>query len=121
MKDMVTFFLCLMAALCAECIPLLFLLTVAAVVASFWPERRKQGGKDGMNQRQYGARTAGRYFRECPRCGAHLDPGEVCDCGGQKESRPGATNTRAAIAEKATVKRLYPALILGHTVGGCQG
>ena len=113
MKDMVAFFLCLMAALCAECIPLLPLLTVAAVVASFWPERRRQGGKEKMNQI--------RYYRECPRCGAHLDPGEVCDCGGQKESRPGATNTRAAIAEKATVKRLYPALILGHMGGGCQG
>lgn len=21
------------------------------------------------------------YFKTCPRCGAHLDPGEVCDCG----------------------------------------
>lgn len=21
------------------------------------------------------------YFRECPGCGAHLDPGERCDCG----------------------------------------
>lgn len=20
------------------------------------------------------------YFRTCPRCGANLDPGEVCDC-----------------------------------------
>lgn len=20
------------------------------------------------------------YFRVCPECGAHLDPGEVCDC-----------------------------------------
>ena len=20
------------------------------------------------------------YFRTCPRCGMHLDPGEVCDC-----------------------------------------
>ena len=20
------------------------------------------------------------YFRTCPRCGAHLDPGEACDC-----------------------------------------
>ena len=20
------------------------------------------------------------YFHTCPRCGAHLDPGEVCDC-----------------------------------------
>lgn len=20
------------------------------------------------------------YYRVCPRCGAHLDPGELCDC-----------------------------------------
>lgn len=20
------------------------------------------------------------YYRACPHCGAHLDPGEVCDC-----------------------------------------
>lgn len=20
------------------------------------------------------------YFKTCPHCGAHLDPGEVCDC-----------------------------------------
>ena len=20
------------------------------------------------------------YYKTCPRCGAHLDPGEVCDC-----------------------------------------
>lgn len=20
------------------------------------------------------------YYRTCPHCGAHLDPGEVCDC-----------------------------------------
>ena len=24
------------------------------------------------------------YFRECPKCGCHLDPGEVCDCGDLK-------------------------------------
>lgn len=23
-------------------------------------------------------------YRECPYCGAHLDAGEVCDCGGQR-------------------------------------
>lgn len=22
----------------------------------------------------------GRYFRTCERCGAHLDPSEICDC-----------------------------------------
>lgn len=33
------------------------------------------------------------YFRECPCCGAHLDPGEKCDCQEEKrhEKRPEAT------------------------------
>lgn len=22
----------------------------------------------------------GTYFKTCPQCGAHLDPGETCDC-----------------------------------------
>lgn len=26
------------------------------------------------------------YFRTCPRCGAHLDPGELCDCAARLES-----------------------------------
>ncbi len=34
------------------------------------------------------------YFRECPGCGAHLDPGERCDCGikgdGQHRQYPDA-------------------------------
>ncbi len=65
---------------------------------------------------------AGRYYWECPYCGAHLDPGEICDCAqGQRNSRPGAANTRAAQAEKATVRGLIPAPILEHTGGGCQG
>lgn len=25
------------------------------------------------------------YFRECPECGAHLDPGEKCDCKEEKK------------------------------------
>lgn len=24
------------------------------------------------------------YFKVCPDCGAHLDPGERCDCQGKK-------------------------------------
>lgn len=27
-------------------------------------------------------------YRECPICGAHLDPGERCDCQRQKEGPP---------------------------------
>lgn len=26
----------------------------------------------------------GKPYRECPRCGAHLDAGEICDCGKPK-------------------------------------
>lgn len=26
------------------------------------------------------------YYRECPFCGAHLDPEEKCDCQAQKKS-----------------------------------
>lgn len=61
------------------------------------------------------------HFRECPQCGAHLDPDEVCDCiQGEKESRPGAANTGTA-EERATLQAPYPALILTHRAGGCQG
>ena len=34
------------------------------------------------------------YFRECLLCGAHLDPGERCDCQEtEKEAAPAATGT----------------------------
>lgn len=26
------------------------------------------------------------YFKVCPHCGAHLDPGEVCDCGAAQDN-----------------------------------
>ena len=39
-----------------------------------------------------GLREVPMYFRECPRCGAHLDPGEPCDCREvEKEAAPAAT------------------------------
>ena len=31
------------------------------------------------------------YYKTCPLCGAHLDPGEVCEC--KEEAAPGACNT----------------------------
>lgn len=30
-----------------------------------------------------------RYFKICPRCGAHLDPGESCDCRRERNYEPG--------------------------------
>ena len=38
------------------------------------------------------------YYKICSRCGANLDPGEVCDC--KEEAAPGATNTRGGKAEQ---------------------
>lgn len=29
-------------------------------------------------------------YKECPYCGAHLDPGERCDCMEQQKERPDA-------------------------------
>ena len=48
------------------------------------------------------------YYRVCPYCGSHLDPGEACDCRErpaaksqalanlQRNGLPGATNTEQA-------------------------
>lgn len=33
------------------------------------------------------------YFRTCPHCGAHLDPGEVCDCRNKEKAPASAANT----------------------------
>lgn len=38
------------------------------------------------------------YYKICSRCGANLDPGEVCDC--KEEAAPGATNTGDGKAEQ---------------------
>ena len=32
-------------------------------------------------------------YKVCPDCGAHLDPGERCDCGAKKKSRSAGTET----------------------------
>ena len=42
------------------------------------------------------------YFKTCPLCGAHLDPGEVCEC--KREAVPGTANAggvKAAQVDKA--------------------
>lgn len=68
------------------------------------------------------------WYKECPYCGAHLDPGEVCDCRAvqkrQKKSRPGAANTRAAATLAQQPSRSFhpvSAFILANMEGGCQG
>lgn len=39
------------------------------------------------------------YYRECSECGAHLDPGEMCDCEKEKAALD-ATNIRDGKAEQ---------------------
>lgn len=81
--DGAAFALVLLAAICAENIPLMLALTVVAGVCVCF----------------------GKPYRECPHCGAHLDPGEICDCpDAQKETAPGATNTRDGKMEQTTRK-----------------
>lgn len=38
------------------------------------------------------------YFRTCPCCGAHLDPGEVCDC--KRNAALSVTSTQSGKAEQ---------------------
>lgn len=40
-------------------------------------------------------------FRECPYCGAHLDPCEVCDC--KEKAAPGGRNPEAAMVNETTI------------------
>ena len=48
------------------------------------------------------------YWRECPGCGAHLDPGEVCeDC--KEKAAQGATNTQDGKAEQKSDQTLSSA------------
>lgn len=46
------------------------------------------------------------YFKTCPHCGAHLDPGEICDCRDKKKPPPALqTPTRAGWNR---LQRLFP-------------
>ncbi len=40
------------------------------------------------------------YYRTCPNCGSHLDPGEVCDCRDKERAAQGAANTQDGEAEQ---------------------
>lgn len=41
------------------------------------------------------------YYKICPHCGAHLDPGEVCDCRETKKTALDATNIQDGGAEQS--------------------
>ena len=48
------------------------------------------------------------YFRECPRCGAHLDPGETCDCGAEGGS---GVKTLADLMEAGMAGRTFDDIV----------
>lgn len=43
-------------------------------------------------------------YRECPICGAALDPGEKCDCQDKERGRPAGTGTTS---EKGLPRAVY--------------
>lgn len=58
------------------------------------------------------------YYKVCPDCGAHLDPGERCDCQNEEKA--------ARCCEHQTAKgkargRAVSAFIVRPGKGGCQG
>lgn len=57
------------------------------------------------------------YYKTCPHCGAHLDPGEKCDCRDKRETAPGAANTGDGKNESAT--NTNTPIVQGEN-GGCQ-
>lgn len=44
------------------------------------------------------------YYRTCPRCGAHLDPGERCDCRGNEKTPVSAANTDEGMGERTLTR-----------------
>lgn len=53
-----------------------------------------------------------KMYRTCPRCGAHLDHGERCDCESRKSPMNAAAEGKNA-GKLATKERRSPALLPG--------
>lgn len=43
------------------------------------------------------------YYRICPRCGAHLDPGETCDCNENAAPVLAHEDGKASEIERSTI------------------
>ena len=50
----------------------------------------------------------GKPYRECPHCGAHLDAGEICDCGEQKRKPQAAEETPRRMRLVAICREVDP-------------
>lgn len=63
------------------------------------------------------------YFKTCPRCGLHLDPGEQCvDCSEKVEQKKSAARSAGTLrtAQGVIVNHDYASSVMHHA-GGCQG
>lgn len=49
-------------------------------------------------------------YRTCPECGAHLDPGEQCDCRAKEEAAPGAVTSESGRAAQSSTTKHTPIL-----------
>lgn len=54
------------------------------------------------------------YYHTCPICGAHLDPGEVCDCQNKRGAAPGVANTQSGKADKTGKRAVESASIISE-------
>ncbi|MCI8827545.1 MAG: hypothetical protein HFE98_01680 [Ruminiclostridium sp.] len=59
------------------------------------------------------------YFKVCPHCGAHLDPGEVCDCRDNEEAPASAANAGEGKVEKGLTDQISTSHDTGNQ-GGLQ-
>lgn len=41
------------------------------------------------------------YYKTCPHCGAHLDPGETCDCRDNEKTALDAANIQSGMVEQS--------------------
>ena len=101
--------LVLAACICTECIPLLLALVGAAGLCAGLANCQAI-----VNFRKGGFSM---YYKICPSCGAHLDPGERCDCQDEKRATR-CCEHRAAHTEMSN--RTISASIVQAGKGGCQ-
>ena len=101
--------LVLAACICTECIPLLLALVGAAGLCAGLANCQAI-----VNFRKGGFSM---YYKICPSCGAHLDPGERCDCQDEKRAAR-CCEHRASHTEMSN--RTISASIVQAGKGGCQ-
>lgn len=51
------------------------------------------------------------YYKTCPHCGAHLDPGETCDCRDNKKTALDAANIQSGKVEQSLTSPVLPPTI----------